>query len=330
MEKNTGKKKQVKKAVKKVTPKKTSRVVAAKNSSKVKKETKQKVVDKPKKVKEAVKVEKVVEKSEPKEEKWYVWLKNNIIENEEKYSREYKNRRLIVALFMVFCFFTVLFSAAIADYNYAYKNNKTPFFSIKTRDEYKQATVYYGIFYKAWECDNGLTGVNFSRFKTEIAYCELVPKYNADGYYVNPNGVKITESQMNIIKSYYFNDYVYFKTDKELEDAYNISKEISKIWWVKKDTDLLIDGNEEIGLAIFGKVENINGVDEWKIQYDNTEYYRCVKNLDGVNIFTNYNYLDNTCDTIWETLSLNEETCTLIKDSTEFVNNLVNLTELCK
>ena len=231
---------------------------------------------------------------------------------------------------MVFCFFTVLFAAAITDYNYAYRSKSAPFFAIKTRDEYKQATIYYGIFYKAWKCDNGLTSINFSRFKTKISYCKLIPKYDSDGYYTNPNGVKITESQMKIIQNYYFDDYVYFKTNEELERAYKISKEINKVWWVKKETDTLVDSDESISLAIFGKVENIDGIDEWKIQYDDPKYYKCVKNDNGVNVFTNYNYLDNTCDTNWENLSLSPETCVLARKSSEFVKKLVGLTGLCK
>ena len=329
MEKKEVKKRKTAKKVtkKKVSPKKSKKVTPAKKNSEVKKvvkkKTPKKITSKLKKVTEPVKVE------EKKEENWYEWLKNNIIENEEKYSKEYKNRRLVVALFMIFCFFTVLISAAIADYNYAYRNNKTPFFAVRTRDEYKQATVYYGIFYKAWKCDNGLIKVNFSRFKTEVAYCELVPKYNSEGYYVNPNGVKISESQMNIIKNYYFDDYVYFETDEELENAYKVSKEINKIWWVKKETDTLIDNNESISLAIFGKVENTNGVDEWRIQYEDPKYYKCMKNINGVNVFTNYNYLDNTCDMYWETLSLSKETCSLAKSGSSFVKSLVELTDIC-
>ena len=212
MKKDTKKKKTVKKVTKKATAKKkptskmTKKVTPIKNSSKSKSTINKKATKtisvKSKNAVKSVKDEKAQEVIESKEENWHEWLKNNIIENEEKYSKEYKSRRLIVALFMVFCFFTVLFSAAIADYNYAYRNNKAPFFAIKTRDEYKQATVYYGIFYKAWECDNGISKVNFARFKTEISYCELVPKYDSNGYYVNPNGVKITKSQMNIIKNY--------------------------------------------------------------------------------------------------------------------------------
>ena len=330
--KEVGKRKVTKKTTKKRTITKNNKNVGpVKKVSKTKKTVEKKTVKKvPVETTGAIKTEKKIDISKQKEEKWYEWLKNNIIENEEKYSREYKNRRLIVALFMVFCFFTVLFAAAIADYNYAYRSKSEPFFAIKTRDEYKQATVYYGIFYKAWKCDNGLTNINFSRFKTEITYCKLVPKYNSDGLYINPNGVKITESQMNIIKNYYFDDYVYFKNSEELENAYSISKAINKIWWVKKETNMLVDNDESISLAIFGKVESVDGVDEWKLQYDDPKYYKCIKDIDGVNVFTNYNYLDNTCDTYWETLSLTEDTCMLAQNSSNFVKSLVELTEICK
>ena len=325
MEKKTTKKVSKKKTNKKVVKKE---VKSVKDASKTKSTVKNKVANKPapKKVESTPKVEKTVEKEEP----WYIWLKNNIIENEEKYSKEYKNRRLVVALFMIFCFFSVLFSTAIIDYNYAYRRNGEPVFVIRKRDEYKQATIYYGMFYKAWKCDNGFEHINFARYKTKISYCSLVTSYDEDGVYTNPNGVKISQSQMNVIKNYYYDDYVYFKTAKDLENAYTISKEIDKIWWVRKSSDEVIDNDDSIGLAIFGKIETANGVDEWKLQYNDPEYYRCVKNVDGSNVFAKYNHLDNTCDTSWESLSLNEDTCNLIDSSSEFVQNLVKLTGLCK
>ncbi len=335
MEKKEVKKRETtKKATKKnASPKKNKKVTPSKKSSETKKMVKKKapkrITVKPKKVIKSIIIDDIIEEKK-QDESWYEWLKNNIIENEKKYSKEYRNRRLVVALFMIFCFFTVLFSAAVTDYNYAYKTNKVPFFVIKTRDEYKQATVYYGMFYKAWKCDNGLTKINFSRFKTKIAYCEYIPKYNSDGYYINPNGIKISKSQMNIIKNYYFDDYVYFKTNEELENAYKISNEINKIWWVKKETNMLVDNDESISLAIFGKVESVDGVDEWKLQYDDPKYYKCMKNIGEVNVFANYNYLDNTCDTYWETLSLTEDTCMLAQNSSNFVKSLVELTEICK
>ena len=319
--KKVEKKKSTKKVVKKsAAPKKTKKTVSTKASSKPKK-----VVSKKTSVKKEVKP--VVEE---KQEPWYIWLKNNIIENEEKYSQEDKYRRLAVSLFMVLCFFTVLFSAAIADYNYAYKSGKTPVISIRVRDEYNQATIYYGMFYKAWKCDNGITSVNFSRFKTKITGCSLVANYDESGVYTNPYGVKITKSQMNVIKNYYYDYYVYFKNSSELENAYKISKEINKVWWVRKQPDKPINGDESIGLAIFGKVDVVDGVEEWNIQYDSPEYYKCVKNIDGSNVFATYNHLDNTCENDWKNISLSGGTCSLAANSSEFVKNLVKLSGLCE
>lgn len=319
------KKNPVKRTQNKPTKKKVTKKVSKKTTKVVKPKTSKKTVSK----KPSIKLEKektdVVSKKEVKKEKWYVWLKNNIIENEKEYSKEDKRRRLIVSLFAFFCFLVVLFSTAIIDYTYSSRNNKTPLFVLRARNNYKQVTLYYGLFYKAWKCDNEYDGVNFGRYNSEISYCALVAEYDENDVYTNPNGVKITRDDMNRIRNYYYDEFVNFKNEEELENAIKISDAINKIWWVRKDDATVNEPNAIIG--VFGKMES----DGWKLQYGNPEYYRCVKKINEINIYSEYNYLDNTCGDSWETLTLDEKICSLAKNkSPEFINNLVIGTGFCK
>lgn len=265
-----------------------------------------------------------------KPEKWYVWLKNNILENEEKYSKKYKNRRLLVSLFAVFCFFAVLFSVFIIDFSNSIKNNKVPYFSIQKRNEYKQVTLYYGLFYKAWRCDNGNTALTYGKYNDDIGYCDIVPKYDENGVFVNPNKVKMTQSQINIIKTYYFDNYIYFKSEKELVDAYKLSSALNKILWINGKQDGIINNDETVELAIFGKVENKDGVDSFSFQFNDPYYHECVKKLNGEYLVSNYNYSTNTCGASWETLSIDKDTCKIAKNSTEFIQNLAPIIDYCK
>ena len=296
---NTGSKKIVKSNVAKTNSKKNTEIVIEKDES-------------------INKVENV------KKEKWYVWLKNNIIENEEKYSKEDRNRRLLVSLFAIFCFVVVLLSTCIIDYNYATQNNTIPMFVVIKRDEYKQATIYYGAFYKAWRCDNGYNNIIYGRFSSEVSYCKLEASYNDNGIYTNPNGVEISKAQMNAIVNYYYDEFINFKTQKDLDNAIKISNAINRIWWVRSQSIAINEQNASI--AIFGKMES----DGWKLQYNNNEYYKCVKNVNGINIFSDYNYLDNTCGSVWETLTLDDQTCELAKNNNSVIKDLVINAGYCK
>lgn len=265
-----------------------------------------------------------------KKEVWYKWIKNNIIENEKNISKEAKNRRLIISLFAIFCFFVVLLSTSIIDYSMATKKNTRPFFVIELKDNFKQTTIYYGMFYKAWKCDNGDDIVHFGRFNSELSYCVLEPKFNKDGIYKNPHGVEITKSQMNIIKNYYFDDFVNIKNKKELENAYKISKALNDVWWVSTKSEKTLNEDSSISIAIFGKTEKKDGIESWSLQYSDKTYHKCMKQLDNKYVFSEYLPNNNTCSNNWKSLSLDKEICELSKNNTKFVSELVIISKLCE
>lgn len=269
-------------------------------------------------------------KKPAKKDKWHVWLKNNIIENERKYSKQYRFRRVIVSLFSVFCFLVVLFSVLITDFSNSYRNNKIPYFTFKKYDEYNQVTKYFGLFYKIYICDNGKKTPTYIRITDKVGYCEIIPKYDENDIFINPNKVKISKSEVNIIKNYYFDNYIYFKSEKEVQNAYKISNAINKVWYIKKEVNEIINNDETVELAVFGKVEKINGIEEFKIQYNDPNYYKCIKQVGDKTLFSKYNYKDNTCESLWNIQYLDKESCKLIYNSTEFIKDFVKITNLCK
>ena len=257
------------------------------------------------------------------------WIKTNVIENEKEFSKANKNRRLFTSLFAVLCFCVVVFSTAIIDYTNAVKRETTPFFVIKGRNEYKQATIYYGAFYKAWKCDNGSSTVTFGRYKNELTYCPVEPVYDEQGVYTNPNGVKITRSQMNNIKEYYRDEFVYFENEGELEIALNLSTAINKSRWVKTKSEVVLNGDPTIEIAIFNALEEKDGIQSWERQYTNTKYHKCVKSKDDDYFFSNYDPVNMTCEGEWTKLKLDDTTCLLASKSVKFVSEFVTITKLC-
>lgn len=314
------------------TPKKE--IVKKKSSSKVsikKKSASKSKISKISPVKKTVKKRINIVKEEPKKsDKWYIWLKNNIIENEKEMSRTDKNRRLKISVFAIFCFIVVLLSTSIIDYSTAMKNDSEPLFVIKIKNNHKQATIYYGTFYKAWKCDNGESTVIFGRYNSELGYCKLEPKYDVNGIYTNPYGVRITKSQMNIIKNYYFDDFINIKNDTELVNAYKISTALNNIWWVKTKSETVLNNDSSIELAIFGRTYMKDGIETWELQYTDTNYYKCVKLQDDKYVFSTYNAYNKTCGNDWKALTLDSVSCELAKNDTEFISKLVTISKLCK
>ncbi len=261
---------------------------------------------------------------------WYIWLKNNIIENEEKLSKKDRHRRLIISLFAVFCFFSVLFSTFIIDFSISNKRKEIPYFTITKREKYKQLTAYYGMFYKAWKCDNGDTSINFGRLRDKMDNCLIDVNYDDEGFFTNPNKVKMTESQINIIKTYYFDKYINFKSKEELENAYKLSKAINKVLWINANKNEIINNDEAVILAIFGKEEIKDGIESFSLQYDDTRYHKCLKNVGGEYLISNYIYSSNLCENTWENLKLSKDICELAKESTTFIKNLAPIIDYCK
>lgn len=281
-------------------------------------------------MKKIKKVKSLKNKKQKKEKKWYMWLKNNIIENEKEISKKEKNRRLIVSLFAIFCFFVVFFSTAVIDYSYAIKRNSAPFLVITYKEKYSQKTIYYGVFYKAWKCDNGDTRVNFSPYKNKIPYCEIKINYDKNGIYTNPNKVKMTASQISIINKFYKDDINFFKTSQDLEKAYTISKAINQVWWVRTKSEVVLNDDPNIEIAIFGKYYFKDGVEAWETQHNDPKYYKCIKKSGADYVFAEYNEIDKTCEEKWNKLKLDKEICEIAMQSTDLIRKLVIISQLCK
>ena len=318
-------------------PKKNSKPVRKTTTSKVKTNKKSETTTKKVTSKRTNAPKQKVNKSIPKvkeekiteEENWYSSVKKDIIEHEKKYTKENKYRNLFVYAFAVFCFLVVLVSTIIIDFSSGLRNNTVPYFTIKTRDEYKQVTIYKGLFYKVWQCDNGNTELSYGRLGSNINYCEIIPTYK-QGYFTNPNKIKMTESQVSVIKKYYFDNYIYFKTKKEVTDAYELSKKLNNVWWIKKEQTEIINNDESVELAIFGKTVLKDGVETFEIQYNDLSYYKCAKKVNNVNIFSKYYPATNSCGTTWETVTLDESACSIASDSTDFIQKLVEIAGYCE
>jgi hypothetical protein len=140
----------------------------------------------------------------------------------------------------------------------------------------------------------------------------------------------MSKSQVNIIKTYYFDNYINFKSKKELENAYKLAKSINKVLWVNGDQKEIINNDESVVLAIFGKEEIKDGVDNFSLQFDDSYYHKCVKQLNGEYLVSTYNYSDNTCGSSWEKLTLSKEVCEIAKNSTEFIKKLAPVMDYCK
>ncbi len=299
--------------------------IAEKNKTESSKKTLKKQQTKPTKTKQ---IEKKDIKKEVKKEKWFVELKKFLLEDEKNYSKEYKRYRNMVTIFAIICFFAVLLSTSFIDYSRAYVSKTMPYFVIRSKNEYKQATIYYGLFYKAYKCDNGDKAVKFGTYNLNIEDCKIVVSYDEDGYYTNPNGIKMTNKQINTIKTYY-NYYNEFETEEELVEAYKISTAINKIWWVQKNEVLMMDGTTPVYTAIFNKLIEKEGEYLWELQYNDSQYYKCVKYENNIYQFSEYNAGKNTCDASWKPLKLNEEECVSAKTSSSFIKDLVRITNLC-
>ncbi len=290
---------------------------------KIKKEKIEKVL-KNKKVKEKPVKVKMKLTEEVKKEKLHKKFKTDLLENEKEFSKEYRRSRNIIAIFAFLCFMSVLLATSFIDYTRAFKGKTQPYFAIRARNEYKQATIYYGVFYKAWICDSDKTHVNFGSFSSNITNCRVVVTYD-NGYYENSKGLKISKEQMNTIQPYYYDYFNGFETEEELEQAYKVSSAINKVRWVQKSTGVLLEDNTIAYLAVFNKlVENT-----WELQYNDPAYYKCVKSTNGIYTFSEYNLETNKCGSNWEALKLSDDICDIATKDITYVRELVKITNLC-
>lgn len=285
--------------------------------------------EKSRKIKTSLKKEKKLT-SEVKKEKWYISLKKKMLEDEKQFSKNQIRGRNLTALAAFICFLAVFLSTAFLDYSRAYKGTTTPVFVIRHQNEYKQATVYYGIFYKAWVCDNGDEAIKFGSYSSEINNCSIVVSYDTNGYYTNPNGIKMSKQEINTIKTYFYDYFNEFKAEKEFEDAYKISKAINEVWWVKNVETLTLDDGSIANMAIFNKLVNKNGEYLWELQYENPEYQKCVKSQNDEYVFALYDIQTKKCGSEWKHLNLSDSVCKLTKTSIKYVKDLVRITKLCE
>lgn len=265
-----------------------------------------------------------------KKEKWYINFKKTIIKEEAEFSRRAKRSRNVIAVLAFLCFFAVFLSTSFIDYSRAYKTNTAPYFALELRDKYKQATVYYGPFYKAWECDNGEKAIQFGSFGSDINNCKIIVNYDSKGYYTNPNGIKISEKQIDTIKLYYYDKFNNFESKLELDDAYKLSKALNEVWWVQNNSTILLKDGTTSNIAIFNSIIEKSGKYFWELQYDNSEFFKCVKNLNGLYVFSDYDSKNNVCGTDWEPLKLSKDVCKLVDDSPTIIRDVVEITELCE
>lgn len=285
--------------------------------------------EKVKKVKKPLKKEKTLT-SEVKKEKWYINLKKKMLEDQKEMSKKNLRDRNFIALAALICFLAVFLATCFLDYSRAYKSSVAPLFVIRHKDDYKQAEVYYGIFYKAWTCNNGEKSIQFGVYSSEINNCSIVVSYDKDGYYENPNGIKMSKKEINTIKTYFYDYFNEFKTEKELENAYKISKAINEVWWVKNVEPITLDDGSTANMAIFNKFVNNNGEYLWELQYDNEEFHKCVKNQNNEYVFSEYDQESQKCGTEWKHLNLSKSICSLTKTSIKYVKELVSITKLCE
>ncbi len=299
--------------------KKTTKKVTKKTVNKTKTSAPKKIVKKIEKPKDVIaKKDSVITK-----------LKKEIRESEKILNNEKNVRKTGFIFFTVFCFIVIILSITLIDYSNASLKNTEPKFAIKSIDKSKNVTNYYGVFYKAWKCNDTDDILIFVTYNTESPTCSYTVTYDTEGYYTNPYGIKISKEQMASIYNYYKDYLNEWKKESDLADAYTLSNEFNKIWWVKKEDTIKLEDGTEAGVAIFNKLINNNDEYSWEIQYLDESYYKCVRNSE-TNVYEFSDYDNGFCTGEWKKLSLNENVCELVKNDKSFIKDIVNNGKLCE
>lgn len=222
---------------------------------------------------------------------------------------EKKKYGLMIAI-VVFIFSVVtLVTASTIEYYFAKSTYRIPILAIKSESVSKQYTIYRGVFYKVYKCYSDLIVVK--GLKDEPPYCSRVVRYTEKGYYVNYHGLEITKKDLQLIfdKSATFKEIDNFTTYEELENYIYVADEYQRMFHtIYKSINL---NNETISVEAFPEFVQINsyGDYEWRYQFDNPDYYKCIKN----NMYKEFK--NGTCVGEWKELKYTDKWCSLAKSN---------------
>lgn len=227
--------------------------------------------------------------------------------------------------YIIFCAVVVFISFTIIDFSISQRYKAAPTFAIKKVNKEKQSTIYYGLFYKAYKCNNQKE-YTFLNYGTEDSTCSIVLVYNND-IYTNPYSVEMTREEIGTIYKYYSENINSYKTREEFEKDYAKAEEFSKNWWVTENISIETSLGEA-NVAIFSKLEEVDGNYKWVTQYDNNDYKKCVlKSEDGTFLFSDY--IDGECYEKWSNIKLSSNFCKLIKDDNSLIKTAVTISKMC-
>ena len=222
-------------------------------------------------------------------------------------------RKLIKFLIIIFIAIIVIFSIIYIDYFNAKKNNTNPKISFKVESE--NSILYKAAFYKVYYCKTNKKYI-IADYDEEVV-CPNNYEYQNE-IYTNVEGIKISKNKLQMLT----NEGVYtsemiegFKTDKEVETAYNVASEYGKIKYK------VIDEEDNYNIVLFPTFKKIKDNYDWV--YDEEDQSYCLKG-------ENYNYQkakyeDEKCGK-FEKIKMDEEWCGSYKNSTlVYVKGIENL-----
>lgn len=126
-------------------------------------------------------------------------------------------------LFLIIAILLLIVTIILIDYFNAKYNETKPLIAIKSNNEEQQMIIYYGIFFKTYQCtaeeDHYVTVSYFSKIDTSTFCPKSIKIKFEDGYFINSKNVKIEESQFKILKQFYSTSEIDQMTSDELDQA---------------------------------------------------------------------------------------------------------------
>ena len=174
---------------------------------------------------------------------------------------------IIVSLILIILF------AIYIDYDYAKRKKQLPKLVIKNKSK------YVGFLYKVFKCDDYISFANYSVKKVK---CNNKIK----DVYINKQGVKIEKEKYKMIFNLFSDEIDNFKNDKEVKNAYFLSKKYNEKTFKVIDGSAFINNDKTYSLVNFYKWDK----EKWII--DDKEYCMTLEN----NKFKIYNYKNNKCE----------------------------------
>ena len=221
-------------------------------------------------------------------------------------------------IFLYILFSIILFaSALVIDYSVSKIYGRRPVFAIKHVNDKEQYTVYNGLFYKMWICNNEINNFRMGKEDKDAPVCHKIIILDENNEFINSNNIKITQKEYTILNPYYTYDLINeFATEEEVNNALLIAKEIHEKDFTTKEGYTVIHNKQKLNIAIFKEfVETQNGIFEWRRALDNEEYHYCFKyNSDQTEyLFSKYN--NGTCEEDFKELVYPENWCQLLKEN---------------